>query len=322
MIKALKNLLGLALRDDATAGELAPSLPAAEAELAAAREAQAAAEAAYRAQLLTADEAALRRLVEARTDAGVRVDRALALVAALGERLAAAQDREAEADRVIAYEAARKQADEAREVLAQLYPQLANGLVDLLRAVAEAEIVVSRVNDDLPRGVDMLPGVEASVRDVPGSARELISEQVVELWCRPGERMPGTLNQGQVQIGHGGGGFIRPPSGPVMNVVNRRYVERRYAEGVPGNFAYSLAVSMNLPGLRAGDAPFFRAAKPVDAPTPRQVLAVLDSLAANAASPTKPPRAEKVELELVSEVDPDREFRQPASILDRVAGRS
>ncbi len=70
MIKALRSIFNLAIRDDAVASELAPSLPVAEAELAAAREAQAAAEAAYRAQLLTADEAALRRLVEARTDAG------------------------------------------------------------------------------------------------------------------------------------------------------------------------------------------------------------------------------------------------------------
>jgi hypothetical protein len=322
MIKALKNLLGLALREDATAGELAPSLPAAEAELAAAREAQAAAEAAYRAQLLTADETALRKLVDARIDAGVRVDRASALVDALGERLAAARDREAEADRVIAYEAARKQADEAREALAQLYPQFANGLTDLLRAVADAEIVVSQVNDDLPRGAERLAGVEASVRDVPGSARELVGEQVVELWCRPGERMPGTLNQAQVQIGNGGGGIIRPPSGPVMNVVKRKYIERRYAESAPGNFAYRLAVTLNLPGLRANEPPIFKAADPIATPSPREVLRMLDGFAAYAASPTEPPRPERVELELISEVDPEREQRQYASILDRVASRA
>ncbi len=134
--------------------------------------------------------------------------------------------------------------------------------------------------------------------------------------------MPGTLDQTKVQIGHGGGGIIRPPSGPVMNVVKRQYIERRYAESVPRNAAYRLAVTLNLPGLRAGDAPFFLAAEPVMAPTPHRVLQMLDGFAAHAVSPTEPQRAEKVELELVSEVDPEREQRQHAKILDRVAGRT
>lgn len=322
MIRALKNLFGLALRDDATAGELAPSLPAAEAELAAAREAQAAAEVAYRGQLLTTDEPALRKLVDARTDAGVRVDRALALVAALGERLAAAQDREAEADRVAKYEEARREADGAAAALLEMYPAFARGLADLLRGIAKAEIAVERANGDLPRGANPLPGVEARVRDVPGTKRELVGEREVELWCRPGERMPGTLDQARVQIGHSGGGYIRPPSGPVMNVVKRQYIERRYAESASGNAADRFSKSLNLPGLRACDPPIFRAAAPMTMPTPREVLAMLDSFAKAAATAVEPQRVEKVELELVSEVDPDREFRQPASILDHVASRS
>lgn len=248
--------------------------------------------------------------------------RAAALVDALRERLAAAEDRETEVARVEKYEAARRQADDAAAALREMYPHLAGGLVDLLRGVAEAELAVADANDDLPRGADRLPGVEARVRDVPGSARELIGEQVVELWCRPGERMPGTLDQSRVQVGHGEAGYIRPPSGPVVNVVRRQYIERRYAESAPGNFAYSLAVTLNLPGLRANGPPIFKAADPIATPSPREVLRMLDSFAAHAASPTEPPRPERVELELISPVDPEREQRQHASILDRVASRA
>ena len=82
MLKTLKALLGLAQREDATTGELVPSLPAAEAELAAAQQAQADAEQAYNGSLLGGSEAETIRLDVARREAAVRIDRATALIEA------------------------------------------------------------------------------------------------------------------------------------------------------------------------------------------------------------------------------------------------
>ncbi|MDP4022426.1 hypothetical protein Q8W71_07315 [Methylobacterium sp. NEAU 140] len=323
MMKVLKGLLGLAQREDATTGELAPSLPTAEAELVAAREAQAAAEAAYKANLLTSDDTGLRRLVEARTDAGVRVDRATALVEALRERLAEAEAREAEAARVQRYEAARRQADDAAAALREMYPHLAQGLVDLLRGVAEAEIAVSDVNADLPRGAERIPSVEGSVRDVPGTPRQFISEETVERWCRPGERMPGALDQSRVRIGHDRRGYVQPSSGQIEYLVKRTYTERRFIESIPGNPAYDLAVRLSLPGLRADDAPFFKPADPMVTPGPRGVLRMLNSLAAQAAGRSTPrASAEQVELELIGAVDLEEDLRQTATLADKLAGRA
>lgn len=182
------------------------------------------------------------------------------------------------------------------------------------------------LEDDLGRTIaaraalsDRLPGVEASVRNVPGTPRQLISEEVVYRWCRPGDRMPGALNQEGVQLGHGGVGFMRTPNGQAQQLVRRKFIERRFVEAAHGNPAYVLATRLNLPGLRADDAPFFIPADPIATPSPREVLRMLDKLAAQAEAPTAPAPAEKVELELVGAFDRDGEMNQPVSLLDRIA---
>ncbi|APT31386.1 hypothetical protein MCBMB27_02095 [Methylobacterium phyllosphaerae] len=256
MIRALKALLGLAQREDATADELAPSLPAAEAELSAAREAQAAAEAAYRAGLLTADEKAPQLLDGARRDAGMRVERAEALVETLRERLAEAQDREAEAERVAVYQAARAEADDARRALAELYPQLAADLVQLMELVARAEVEVEAANADLPRGVEPLAGVEHPARDVPAEADEVLSEVEVKRWVAVGNVKPGTFEQGNVYKTGPGRGVIRIEGVPVnecTQVELRTFTERRFQRGRGHISAYRLAEKISLPGFLASD---------------------------------------------------------------------
>lgn len=190
MTRGLKGLLGLATREDATVAELAPSLPVAEAELTAAGEAQAAAEASYRAALLTADDVRPLQLDAARREAAVRIDRATALVDALRQRLAAAEAREAEAARVQRYQAAQQQADDAAAALAEMYPTLARTLVDLLEGVTRAEIEVRAVNKDLPRGMERIPAVERRVRDIPSAGRwaSPIAEALALPGFRAGER--------------------------------------------------------------------------------------------------------------------------------------
>lgn len=164
MIKAVRTLFGLALREDATSAELIPSLPAAEAELAAAEDAHADAEEIYRAAFLTADDGELLKLDTGRREAAVRVERTTAMVSTLRERLSAAQAREAEAARIERYEAARRQSQDAAAALVELYPQFAQALVDLLEGVMRAEIEIIAVNEDLPKDTPRLPMIEREIR--------------------------------------------------------------------------------------------------------------------------------------------------------------
>lgn len=256
MIRALKALLGLAQREDATTDELAPSLPAAEAELTAAREAQAAAEAAYRTGLLTADEKGLQQLDGARRDAGMRVERAEALVETLRERLANARDREAEAERVAVYQAARAEADDARRALAELYPRLTADLVQLMELVARAEVEVEAANADLPRGAEPLASVEHTARDIPAEADEVLSEFEVKRWVAVGNVKPGTFDQGNVYKTSPGRGVIRIEGVPVNECTQcelRTFTERRFRRGATHRSAYRLAEKISLPGFLATD---------------------------------------------------------------------
>lgn len=256
MIRALKALLGLAQREDATTDELAPSLPAAEDELSAAREAQAAAEAAYRAGLLTADEKGLQQLDGARRDAGMRVERAEALVDALRERLVEAREREAEAERVAVYQAAQRQADDARQALAEVYPQLAGDLVRVIELVARAEIEVEAANADLPRNAEPLTSVEHTARDIPAEADEVLSEVEVKRWVAVGNVKPGTFDQGNVYKTGPGRGVIRIEGVPVnecTQVELRTFTERRFQRGRGHISAYRLAEKISLPGFLASD---------------------------------------------------------------------
>ncbi|MCJ2102707.1 hypothetical protein [Methylobacterium sp. E-046] len=163
----MKHLFEMALREDATMAELAPSLPASEAELAAAEAARAVAEEAYRGALLSVDAAGQQQLDDARREAARRVERTTALVDTLRQRLSDAQAREAEAARVERYEAARQQADDAAAALAEMYPQLAQALVDLLKGVMQAEVEVLAVNEDLPKNAPRLTMIERRIRDTP-----------------------------------------------------------------------------------------------------------------------------------------------------------
>jgi hypothetical protein len=262
MIKALKNLLGLAAREDATTDELAPSLPAAEAELAAAHEAAAAADAAYRSGLLTAGEAALLQLDAARREAAVRIERAEALVSALRERLETAREREAEVARVEVYENAKRLAAEGREALA-LYPQAAQDLVTILTVIAEAELAVAQANADRPRGAEPIPAVEHAVRDVPTGPDEVISEVEVQRWVRVGDIVPGTFDQQNVHdLGQGRGVIrYRNPGLPLADcpqVERRTFIEQHVQPGHVGAIAYALAERIALPGFRPGDPDIWR----------------------------------------------------------------
>ncbi|SFI85211.1 hypothetical protein [Methylobacterium brachiatum] len=287
MIRALKSLFGLAQREDATTGELAPSLPAAEAELAAAQAAQTAAEEAYRGALLTADEAGLLQLDAARREAGVRIDRATALIDALRARLADAQAREAEAARVMRFQEASREADDAAAALGELYPKLAGDLVALLMVVARADQLVQAANADRPEGTEAIPGVERRVRSRPGSPEEVLDEVRVERWVQVGQIRPGSFDQDEVYATGNGRGRIPVRGLPISEgheVELRWFTEQYFFPADHGAAPEGLAERLVLPGFRQGDADFFQ---PVERPyqgtvQPRDVLSRIAKLRAKA----------------------------------------
>lgn len=288
MIRALKALFGLAQREDATTAELAPSLPAAEAELAAAQAAMAAAKEAFGASLLQPDETKSQQLDAAHSAAFVRVQRAQALVAALLERLADAQAREAEVARVERYEQARQQADDAAGALREWYPKLAEDLTNLLVAIAQAEQLVQEANADLPQGMEAIQNVEGRVRDRHSAPEEIISEVEVERWVRVGQILPGTFDQEEVRATGNGRGLIALRGMPLnqgYEVELRRFTQQHYQGNDFGYAADRLASKLVLPGLRHDDAAFYN---PLHRPQPGEVLARIAELRAQC------PQAERV----------------------------
>ena len=324
MMKTIRNLLGLAQREDATSGELAPSLPAAEAELAAAQEAAAAADAAYRTAMLTADNVALRKLRDDCTDAAIRIDRANELIKVLRERFSDAQAREEQARRVEVYQAAKRQAEEARSALIEMYPAFAGGLADLLRGVAEAEIAVANANADanLPRGAAPLQGVEHTVRDDVGTPEEILSEEDVVIWCRPGDLRHDSVGQEYVRFTGNRRGYVQSSNGPAEHLVPRTFTVTRYIPAYSADAPYALATTLNLPGLKAGDPAYFRPLDPrYDTLGPDKVLTRLAEgrSAGLAVAPTLP--AEKVRHALVGTYDLEAETK-PRKVLDIIAGKA
>lgn len=317
MLKALRTLIGAAQRTDATADELTVSMRNADTELQAARAALAQAHAAFRSGLLDADDARLDRLREAKKVAHTNVQRARAVVNTLAqrhadavERQASAIEREAQAAKIERYEAAARRASEMREVLLEMYPAAAQAVVDIIRALAETEIEVEAANADLPAGVEPIPGVEASIRNRPGTLPHLVGETEVFRWCYAGDARPDAFGQEYVEVTPDGRGMLRDARGGVEYVIRRPFLERRYAAFDPGVAPDRLASSVSLPGIRGGDRPFFVPFDRRGLADPRAVLKSLDQPAS--VSPSAP--ADRVEWVLVGTIDVENELRRPSKL--------
>ncbi len=314
MLKLLKGLLGVVQRDDLTAADITTSLAQADAEVTAAANGLEAAEKAYRDGLLVVEDDALARLDAARTTARLRADRANAVRAALGEKQVAAAAREDEARRQAAYDAAATQAAEARAILVTLYPGVAADLVKIITAVASAEAAVAAVNADLPEGAPKILPVEGTVRNA-GRGRTLASTRIVHLWCRKGERMPGSLDQARVETDAAGNGFLRPSRHQVEYLIRRKFREIVYEED-SGWYATPLAETVNLPGLTRRSMPFWRPMS--QGAKPEWILDEAEKLTADGAAAVRrdPNPTIRTELELLDHFDSDESARPGPGLMD------
>lgn len=209
-----------------------------------------AADATYRAGLLTESPTAVRRLIDAKTEAAISADRATAVFADLELRIAAAGVSAAEAARDARYNAAAKLAAIATAELAK-YPAAAEMIRSVLRAVAEADIAIAAANGDLPAGKAPIVHPE-SFRSLPNLPEEVISEEVVALWAHVTDSTPlPDHRQGEVSAR----GFIRVGRNE-FECVKRTYRRQTVLPAVYGRHVAPLASEIKLPGA-FGESPFW-----------------------------------------------------------------
>jgi len=77
---------------------------------------------------------------------------------------------EADARKRAAFEAARRERDDLSKELAQVYPEIVDKLVDLLRRLSANDLEVERVNANRPRGELPLAQAELQARGLSGFA--------------------------------------------------------------------------------------------------------------------------------------------------------
>lgn len=177
--------------------------------------------------------------------------------------------KEAEAARQAAYAEAARVSEAVQKKLRERYPALAAELVELIAAIAEADSLAERVNADLPSGALPLPPVEAAVRDRPYEPRRILNERVLDLWCLRDHDRP---HPDQSNIEDLGGGKGQREIERTDKNTPQRYEEfekRKFREltyirekiGVSGE----RLCRIELPGLSADDAPYWRSAGISDA---------------------------------------------------------
>lgn len=250
----LPSLKGIFARARTTApapvADVEVDVQAARGELRDAEAAVIAADAAYSAALLTADDAGLRALDDARRDAARRLDRAQALLAALDERLAAAQEAERRAELARIIEAAVAATATFREIVERDLPEISAKARALHAARAEAERLTKIANRAIAEAGEgePLPGVEA-FRALPGRPREELHRETVDLWVKDDGTASG--HQDQIRVGSDGAGSLMLPSATHL----RRYSMKRpfevitYLPAEPGVIPPALDTALMVPDV-------------------------------------------------------------------------
>lgn len=187
----------------------------------------------------------------------------------LHKRATEKAEKEAEAARQAAYAEAARVSGAVQKKLRERYPALAAELVEMIAAIAEADTLVERVNGDLPSGALPLPPVEAAVRDRPYEPRRILNEKEVDMWCLRDHDRPHP-DQSKIED-LGGGKGRREIERTDMNTPQRfeefekkRFRQVTYVREKIGACAERLC-RVDLPGLSADDAPYWRSAAISDA---------------------------------------------------------
>ena len=186
---------------------------------------------------------------------------------------AAQKKLEAEADQV---------AERAGDQIKQFFATFGPKVHELLRAIAEAEILVERANRSRRDGAAPLPGPEERVRRLAGRPIEIVSEKTVEHWVytKTGtiidpDRVPnivtsdgatGVLNSRATMLAYGGDN----------RVERRAFREIVKRVAIKATLPDPLAMTLTLPALTS-DQPLW---EPPRYYTPSTVLEKLDDLEA------------------------------------------
>lgn len=256
--------------------------------------------------------AARSKLADLRADA----EDTAAIMAEVERRHAAAVKADEQDRRRGLYDVAKAEADAAALALSRTYPKLAAGMVAMLKDLAKAQAAVALVNGQLPDGVAALVDPEMAARGVPGSAREIVSEEDVDLWSQLDMETPvdAAFQAGIYSLDKADGtpsGWGRRSGDLEPCYRLRRFRKVTYREPQNGDWPLPLAAALQLPAVR-GSGMLWGDSHPVYTPGLSMTLlgqaepgAVLARLAeVDAAASAKPSKLEcpvKVEWTLLGE---------------------
>jgi hypothetical protein len=253
--------------------------------------------------LLEGDDAALEKIEAELASANRAVERGYAAKDRLEARLAEAEAAELSGNRQATYDEAKAAADAAARKLRTDYAKHARALAALIEDIAVADALVEQANKALPAGAERLWQVEALVRDVPLVPDEIVSEEEVELWAyeHSGDPYPED-RQHEIEASAISGYGCRPGVQMSAQFVKRLFSKQTV---LPGEYAKPgpRMAQMDLPGLKAGDPPFWRGDDRM--PVWRVLARAKDFEAAQKAGPAK--RRPKVQYIAVERATPTEE---------------
>lgn len=227
--------------------------------------------------------------------AEIRRDRALARIEALQDHVAAQSAIADQEQRRKAYDAAIAQVDHGRAVIKDAYPRLRAIVRPMMRAIADAEAARAEANKNRPEGVNPIEPVE-SFRNRAGIPMEVIARSHVTLWV-DARGMP-VSDKWQNEIvptrADPSRGIRHTPGGNKIEFERKEFERVEYLPAVPAQRAPSLAASMSIPGLHAGDPAVWEPVKSSDA---NAIIAALTSIdLPKASAPERTPKVEFIRV--------------------------
>jgi hypothetical protein len=210
-----------------------------------------------------------------RNQAAQRVERARAT-------LAEAETREAEDAKLSEYHAAEAAIAAASKTASLDWERGAAILVDVVRRMAELDIMVADVNSNLPVGASPLGG-EHLIRGTAPRPREIINAKPTVRWVTDS----GALLAEDVKVNDLGAGrgqyFPQNASGRFIATA-KNFVEVTFRDGPSSFSADSLAHALAIPGFGRGEMDYFR---PQDHGSAESILAFIAAAAAQRGQPER-----------------------------------